>query len=168
MQVKIMSGVSGAGKSTFIKAQNWGSNCVIHSADNFFMLSGEYKFDARKLSEAHGACLRGYVYYVSDPLSLRDGSNPPVQVVDNTNTTLDEIAPYYALARAYGYDVELITLHVDTRLAVERTTHNVPRGAIEAMRDRIIKRNLPFHWNLTETSYIWHNDAWLKLDSAST
>ena len=160
MQVKIMSGVSGAGKSTFIKAQEWYRGCVIQSADDFFMLSGEYKFDARKLGAAHAACLRGYVNSLL--------SNYTSVVVDNTNTTLDEIAPYYALARAYGYDVELITLHIDVRLAVERTTHNVPRGSIESMRDRIIKRNLPWHWNLTETSYIWHNDAWLKLDSAST
>lgn len=81
MKVIILCGVSGSGKSTI--AKEIGSGYVV-SADDFFMASGEYKFDPTMLPAAHGQCLRDFVgclQYGCDTI-----------VVDNTNTTMMEVA----------------------------------------------------------------------------
>ncbi len=75
-------------------------------------------------------------------------------VVDNTNTTTEEIAPYYAVARAYGYDVELVTLLVDVETAAARNAHGVPMRNIEAMHRRLDQRELPRFWKLEQKTIL--------------
>ena len=56
--VKIMSGVSGSGKSyeaarllaNFDNGKNYPHSVISVSADQFFLVDGEYRFDADKLS----------------------------------------------------------------------------------------------------------------------
>jgi predicted kinase len=167
LQCYILSGVSGAGKSTWIQAQSWADQADVHSADHFFMQDGTYKFDVTKLGEAHGACLRGFVHGVRPGwrakemgLSLLD---QPVQVVDNTNTTNEEIAPYYSVAKAYGYKVTLVTLRVPLELAAQRNQHGVPLQGVEAMMKRISERRIPRFWDMAQETYLWHQDSWLKV-----
>ena len=57
----IMRGISGSGKSTkareiMAKENSCGNAAIICSADDFFMASGKYKFDASKLGQAHAWC----------------------------------------------------------------------------------------------------------------
>ena len=140
--VKIMQGVSGAGKSTFVRSYlARDGRTSVCSADDFF--GPEYKFDPRKLPQAHQACLRTFI---------DDLRNQPsgLIVVDNTNTTVAEVAPYYAAAEAYGWEPEIVYLHCeDIEVAIARNVHKVPEQAIRAMADRLSRftDTMPPWWN---------------------
>jgi predicted kinase len=142
MKVKILCGISGSGKSTYIK--NHFPDADVCSADHFFMKDGEYKFDPAKLSKAHGECLKHFVYLMS---TKPHGDRIPV-VVDNTNTTVVEIAPYAALALAYGCDLEIIILEAPLEKAAARNQHGVPRDAVEGQHKRLktLADQLPRWW----------------------
>ena len=142
MKVVILCGVSGAGKST--RTQREYPEAFVYSADLFFMKDGEYKFDPKNLSEAHGTCLREFVDGLKDKQSLI--------VVDNTNTSVAEIAPYAALALAYGYELEIEILKVDAEVAAARNQHGVPKATIVKMAERInnLKNELPSWWPCKE------------------
>jgi predicted kinase len=137
-RVTILCGISGAGKSTI--AEQIG--CEVCSADKFFMDDdGNYKFNPRFLSDVHTACLREYVELV------RGGKHSDV-VVDNTNTTLSEIAPYAALALAYGWELLIRIVKCDVETAFARNVHGVPRETIEKQASRLsrLKDSLPPWW----------------------
>lgn len=117
-------GASGSGKSTWAHSQ---SGARVVSADNFFMLGdGSYEFDPHRLPDVHQQCLRSF-------LRALEGGEEHV-IVDNTNTTLVEIAPYYALAEALGYTVE-----VRVFTGAWDNVHGVPEYAVAAQRARIRK-----------------------------
>ena len=140
MQVIIMRGIPGSGKSTWAKKES--AQCVrpvTFSADKFFMVGGSYRFDPTKLGEAHGDCLVGFLSH------LRDGGYTTI-FVDNTNTTAVEIAPYYALALAYGADVKIVRMATPFEVAVIRNTHNVPISTIWKMQQNLLTERLPPHW----------------------
>lgn len=130
MKVTILCGASGSGKSTWVK--NLGDDGVlVVSADHYFMRNGEYHFDFRKLPEAHNQCLRGFSErLVAHCLAGGDSH----LVVDNTNTTVAEIAPYYALASAYGAEVEIRVFSGEYE-----NVHGVPEKSVKAMRERVAK-----------------------------
>jgi predicted kinase len=138
-QVQILVGVSGAGKSTYLKGRGDGS---IVSADHFFEKDGTYRFVSDQLGEAHASCLRAFV----SALLFKENRI----YVDNTNCTLVEISPYYNLARAYGYEVVLVRFRVDPAVAFARNTHGVPARTITAM-DRAIGEmwsSVPPFWDV--------------------
>ncbi len=121
-----MSGPSGSGKSTAVR-ERW-PVARVFSADSFFMASGDYRFDASKLSEAHATCLRGFIEYIRKP------HTEGVVVVDNTNCTAHEIAPYYAAAEAYGWPPFVARMEVnyaDLDMMARRNAHGVPIDVID-------------------------------------
>lgn len=144
MSVIILSGVSGSGKSHYAQSLNPHKTL---SADDYFMRGGEYKFDASKLSSAHAKCFRDFIECVS---SYDDDK---LIVVDNTNTTEVEIAPYYLGAEAYGHSV---VIHIMTFLSglTERTLnvlekrnlHKVPRHVIRKQDTRMSRFFFPPWW----------------------
>jgi predicted kinase len=150
--VYILAGLPGSGKSTWAR-QYGGTMSTIVSADHFFERSGgKYNFDFTKLGEAHGECLKSFVE------ALIDGHS--YVFVDNTNTTIPEIALYYALARAYGYKVELHLFLCSEEVSFRRNIHNVPMKSIEMMRKRFdtLVDNIPTYWDIAvkhhETQYL--------------
>jgi predicted kinase len=149
--VKIMSGVSGSGKSyeaarllaNFDNGKNYPHSVISVSADQFFLVDGEYRFDADKLSEAHAWCFRRFLD------SLSSGTN--LVVVDNTNTTNEEIAPYILGAQAYNYQAEILTVWVDEGggllgKCLARNKHQVPASVIMSQQSRLAKRRLLPWW----------------------
>jgi predicted kinase len=165
LQCYILSGVSGAGKSTWIQNQSWAKNADIHSADDFFVQEdGSYRFDPRLYPEAFNACLLNFLRGVRNGWHAKEKGMPlddmPVQVVDNTNTTAEEVAPYYACAKAHGYEVTLINLLVESKLAAERNQHDVPLETIQDMQHKLRNRKLPKFWKLNQENYIWSGDEW--------
>lgn len=146
-QVLILAGVPGSGKSTYVNNLGLSRESVV-SADNYFVGSdGEYRFDPTKLGAAHGDCLRGFVSALMKGMAT--------VVVDNTNTTAIEMAPYVALAAAYGYMVEIVRFSCDPAVAAERNVHGVPERAVRAMADRLdrtFQDGLPPFWNVTVTT----------------
>tara|TARA_B110000503_G_scaffold141849_1_gene236663 strand:- start:1838 stop:2347 length:510 start_codon:yes stop_codon:yes gene_type:complete len=148
LQVIIMSGVSGAGKDTWIKKfqeTNPDVKTFVVSADSYFTTKdGVYNFNPSKLGEAHNACIRDFIQHVRNYIE-EDG----VVFVNNTNTTSEEIAPYYAIASAYGAEVELVTVYALPHIAAKRNVHGVPEKGIQAMHDRIQARKIPPFWNIS-------------------
>ncbi len=157
-QVKILSGVSGSGKSHFAETlakENISlgkphlSKCDsvrVVTADDYFMVNGEYRFDPAGLSNAHGACFFNYIESLQQECEL--------VVVDNTNTTSEEIAPYILGAQAYGYEVEILTIVANGSLDniarfANRNTHGVSKDAILSQASRISRRKLPPWWKNT-------------------
>jgi predicted kinase len=146
-KVIILAGISGAGKSYFT-GKNYPVASVC-SADYYFLnQDGEYIFDPSKLPAAHSQCLRKFVE------TVRAITNETV-VVDNTNTTVAEIAPYAALALAYGYELTIIILHTPTSVGAARNQHGVPLKTIQQQNDRLkrLKASLPPWWNCEEHEY---------------
>lgn len=143
-RVIILRGVPGSGKTTLAKRQYDGA-CIV-SADDYYMRNGVYRFDPALLSMAHADCLRRFVALLSD------GCSCDRVVVDNTNTTVAEIAPYYALAIAFGLNPLIVTLIVDPIIAAARNVHGVSTEACIAMNKRIEREtpHFPQWWRHEE------------------
>lgn len=158
VKVIILQAPSGAGKSTYAKqllakTMDAGSTRVFTvSADDFFaekaLATGStyaQVFEPRLLSEAHGQCMRRFIGAVQLPDTL--------VIVDNTNTSVAEVAPYVAVAQAYGAQVEIHRVNAGRYSAEElakRNTHGVPQGAIEGQIARIEACELMPWWTLVD------------------
>jgi predicted kinase len=157
----ILSGVPGAGKSTWIQNQSWFKESTIYSADSFFTKDGIYKLDPSKELDAHNFCLREFIrgcHSKWEALQLEANTNTSIVVVDNINSSVEEIAPYYAIAKAYGYDVELITLLLASEIAYCRNIHNVYYNRICYIADIIKNRNIPPYWDMECSTYVWKQE----------
>lgn len=147
-----MRGLPGSGKSTeaYMKAishfEQGGQSVVICSTDSFFVNEeGKYVFDAKKLGKHHG---------MNQYLAHRHMfMNTELVIIDNTNTTDKEMAPYIASAKEFGYEITKVLVgeenlfpkmddacphkfadYID--MCAKRNTHGVPKEAIERMARR--------------------------------
>lgn len=148
----VLRGVSGSGKSFIAKmiaadALAASRPVKIHSADNFFVnpISLAYEFNPSKLGEAHATCLKSFL------LNIQVVGNG-ICVVDNTNTTVAEFAPYVAFASAFGWETMIVTVRTDWRVAAERNTHGVPAAGVEAQAKRITQNDplVPPFWDMRD------------------
>jgi predicted kinase len=123
MELIIVRGLPGSGKSTFSKSL--GGEHI--EADMFFVdkETGEYKFDATKLKYAHNWCGDVVETWMEDGLKKI--------VVSNTFTQEWEIEEYYKLAEKYGYMV--FSIIVENRHG-GINEHNVPEEKLEQMKHR--------------------------------
>lgn len=149
-KVIIMSGISGSGKSSHIQKLfdevGEGKTFAVVSADHFFTKDGVYNFDPSKLSEAHGECFYDFITHMRHLCNL--------VVVDNTNTTEVEIAPYILGAQAFGYVAEILTLvrpaGMDPndyyRACHARNSHGVSEVGVKQQYSRLLNRALPPWW----------------------
>lgn len=137
MNITIMRGCSGAGKSTYIRMHF--PNAFVCSADSFFMVDGHYQFEGAKLSEAHKACFMKFIEAVIDKVEHI--------VVDNTNTQAWEMSPYILAGSSFGYEVEIITLIVDPKTAAKRNVHGVRLRDVERHSKNIEKSWIPPWWS---------------------
>jgi predicted kinase len=142
-----MRGVSGSGKSTYARTKI--ETPLILSSDDFWLLDGpdyQKNFDPKRLGEAHAWNLRRFTLYITQEDHPVNSVN---LVVDNTNTTIAEIAPYYAVAHAFGFPVEIISLDTDPKVAFERNTHGVPEAAHRRQTDNFRRCTslIPSYWN---------------------
>lgn len=134
----LIRGLPGSSKTT--KAYELNKEIVIKTgldpcvceADEFFEDAyGVYKFDARRLKDAHEYC-----QLLTQASLLKWDS----AIVSNTSTTLKDIYPYVRIADEYR--AELIIVNVDTPWAMdvqqcfEKNVHGCPKSVIQAMKDR--------------------------------
>ena len=146
MNVVIMVGCSGSGKSHYVweQVRSLGpdTRCSAVSADNYFLSDeGVYNFDVSKLGEAHASCVREFV-------DLCQSIGYDKVFVDNTNTTTEEIAPYYALAKAYGHTVTVVVVLAPPETCVRANQHGVPEHAIRGQETRLSKLTFPPFWEI--------------------
>lgn len=140
-KVFILRGLPGSGKSTEANRLETQNNAIIVSADHSMIDEmGVYKFDPTKIGLAHATCMRNFINNVAG--NLHFGKDV---VVDNTNTTAVEIAPYIAVANAFGWQYEIKLIECDPEIAFSRQTHGVPRKTFDHM-ERNLKVPLPGYW----------------------
>lgn len=122
----IIRGLPGSGKNTLGESLCPG-RCF--SADQYFEVDGEYRFDPKKLREAHVYCQS------MTQESLLEGNT----AVANTFTQAWEYTPYIDMAEKMGCRWQLISLF-DQSLSLEglmeRSLHGVPAEAMQRMHDR--------------------------------
>ena len=143
----ILRGVPGAGKSTaakqmFVEQGLAGIPVTTFSADYYFERSGEYQFDPSKLGAAHASCLRAFVLQLTALSAGGDG----ILVIDNTNTTVQEVDVYVKLARAFDVPFEVVTVQCDPALAAARGLHGVPTAKVWEMHRRLMDAKIPRDW----------------------
>ena len=144
MNIYITRGGSGAGKSTWAKENH--PDAKVFSADHFFMVDGDYKFDPTKLGEAHAMCLRQFIQCCQNKAEI--AHKDEVAIVDNTNTTLSEFGPYAQIGLAYGHNVTILTFLYEPVAAAARNTHGTPLKACIDMHTRLTEHTklIPPWW----------------------
>lgn len=154
-QVIITSGIPGSGKSTWVRKNTNPYMTEVFSADNYFSdKNGRYVFDPSRLGEAHSACLRKFTDRLMHLHKDDNDSCKITMVVDNTNTSAWEIAPYYSLAQAFNIPVKIVRIIADPDVAFRRNIHKVQKEKVEKMAERIIRNPLPEFWNIQEITAV--------------
>lgn len=116
--ITILRGAPGSGKSTWAKAQ-FGHSVV--SADDYMVNEkGEYEFRVDRLKYCHTECFIQVAKCVEADVDV---------IVDNTNSTLWEMAPYRMLAHVHGVELKVIEFH-----AKFKNVHGVPQDRVDAFK----------------------------------
>lgn len=117
----LIRGIPGSGKSTL--ARTYVEKGFKHfESDQYFMVDGEYRFDASKLSLAHNNC------FEKTRVALLAGKSV---VVSNTFTRLWEMQNYINLAQTYQLPFKVIRC-----VGKFKNVHGVPDDILEKMSDR--------------------------------
>lgn len=157
----IMQGLPGSGKSQYAKFAAWGSpdkDALIVSADDF---PGLYLPDTtgkltvivpHLVGKAHSHCFRLAVKGVQ--------AGRGRVIVDNTNTTVAEVAPYVMLAAAYDYSVTVVRVSCDPAQSLARNTHGVPAKAINTLSEHLRQYVAPSHWRDNPRYSVREVPAW--------
>lgn len=134
MEVVFMRGISGSGKSTYIKKFWEMQNYAVVSADSFFMKpDGKYNFDITLLGQAHKFCMNEFIRHLTE-------NKVDFLIVDNTNTRNKELAPYIKIASVLPYvKLFIVALRCDPQVAFKRNQHGVPLEVIERMQNRLVQ-----------------------------
>lgn len=132
MNLILMRGVSGSGKSTRARELE-GPDKVILSTDDFFMIEDKYVFDPKKLPENH----RLNQERCREHMILKTRTI----IIDNTNIQSWEMRPYKQLALEHGYQVEIMEVPAPdieelVRRQETRGDKKIPRETLERMLER--------------------------------
>ena len=136
MDIILVRGVSGAGKSTIADMLNVYLNSCF-STDDMFMVGSKYKFDPSKLGEYHAAIVQKVKDVMVDldyeHTSGEDLLTPRTIIVHNTFTEEWEMQPYFDLAKEFEWRVH--TIIVENRHG-SKSIHDVPDAALKAQKER--------------------------------
>ncbi len=125
----ILRGVSGSGKSTLARTlENSLHHAKSVAADDFWYKLGEgsYKFDIKRLGEAHHWCRERVI-------GCMEAGYTNI-ILHNTNTSEKEITPYLTMSDRYGY--KIVSLVVENRHG-SNDVHNVPSEVKISQENRL-------------------------------
>jgi predicted kinase len=156
MNVVILQGISGSGKSTYAKTVFPQAKVV--SADHYFMKrkgrKEVYEFDYGKLSEAHAACMRTFIGYVEIAVKNETiGPGDDTIVVDNTNCSTLECCPYIAVGQAFEAKVRIIRVKCELGVALKRAKkgpHKSPPEVVAKQYAQLLQFYPPPWWPKVE------------------
>lgn len=143
MEVLIMSGLPGSGKSYYanqIQQRDPQSTRII-SADNWLL--DPLKPTQEDLKAAHKSCCRAFVWEITN-------EHLDKVIVDNTNLQAWEIAPYYLMAEAFNHKVSICRILCDPEVAFKCQTHNVPFDKYCQMVVNFKRRDVMPWWTVYE------------------
>ncbi len=101
--------------------------------------------DGRPKGSAATAAREGGLPGGGNP-SLRGYPDYDVVVVDNTNISAWEVAPYYRLAESRSVPVRIVTVWTPFEVCLLRQQHGVPAKQLLAMYQRLLSEELPPWW----------------------
>lgn len=119
----LVRGCPGAGKSTF--AQSLLDNRVVqraYEADDYFMQSGEYRFDFNLLEDAHYQCRRNTLLALYEGMSV---------AVSNTSCAEWEVETYATIARET--EANFVSIILENRHD-GKNIHGCPDAKVEQMK----------------------------------
>lgn len=148
--VIILSGPDGSGKSTLAKHLadkfSYLGEAIICSSDDFFIESGEHRFDSSFMPVARGQCFKKFMSAVAD-MGIYRGRKISSIIVDNPNLSLEDISPYIIGAQAFGLASQIIEIKCDTKLAAHRSLRGYSLNYIQAQNAKLSQRKIPSDWN---------------------
>lgn len=143
MKVKIYRGLPGSGKDYHIAKTFANVEHIVCSADDYYMVNGEYRYDANMIGKAQTACMQKYM------LALTGGRVSYV-VISNTNLLAWNISPYIAVAEAMGIEADITQIEAPVDVCIARNVHGVPAQRMLEMAATMACEKLPVHWYVTK------------------
>jgi len=148
IDVVIMRGIPGSGKSSYIENDYHYTSHIVCSSDHYMLdEKGTYKFHYTKLKESHNKCFYKFLEECLAP------KRPQTIIVDNTNTNALEVIPYVKICEALDISFEIVRLECHPQIAQTRQTHGVPTDTILRMYKQLQE---PLPYGLSET-IVWTN-----------
>lgn len=129
--IVIIQGTPGTGKTTLAqKLAARHPNAVVVSADDFFLNeTGDYKFDAARLTDAHRDCKRKAEVAISEGKAV---------IVDNCNANYSDAQHYFTLSSKKPCVAFLKCMSREHSVNVsKRSPHGVPEHAVKRCFDKL-------------------------------
>jgi len=133
----VYCGLPGSGKSTLARQVK---GAMVIESDDYWYVDGEYVYDIERAGEVHSLNIVRWIDL------CRTGFHNIACA--NTNITIAEIAPYVAIAAAYGYEVDIVRVQVSLATSKSRNTHDVPEEILEKMYNLFLHVEYPSWWNI--------------------
>lgn len=159
MKVFILRGIPGSGKSTWVEeyCHNLppvkvgvveGKVAICRADDYHINKYGIYEYKPENAKPAHDECFKkALAVLVHMPKEYSH------LFIDNTNSSLWELSPYYRLAEALGHSVEIVQIDCPLEVSIRRNVHDVPSSTIWRMYQNILTEKLPPHYKLSIIPY---------------
>lgn len=138
MEIIILTGLPGVGKSTWANAYPCSGVKVVLCPDDYLLVDGVYTWSRETNTKAHHQCMKEFTKQVWF-------GNFDLLILDSTNTRTEYITPYMEIGQAFGYDVRVVLIKHDPVESWKRNIHN-----IDERRHIGMEKNLSFmlkHWS---------------------
>lgn len=160
VKVILMQGLPGSGKSTvadLLVERGWVAVGADREIEYEQQRSGETyeQVRVRLGPEAHHRCLRSFLRALRGQIWAEAAGHAAGKgvVVDNTATTVVEIAPYLALAQALHLEVEIWQMQGNAWDSLRRNKHGVPEAVIDRMARNLEEFSPPPWWTVRKVYF---------------